>query len=454
MPALSTGQNAKIAETNGIWHINSQQQWEAAAEDMHDFTLSDGLLRPTTEKALFSSIFKEFQEKRKLSSITFQQSPQWDNWQKIAKVTPDSAVDAPVFVPVGEDNYWLLAALQGDQEYGYHAWHSEDMKSWKHHGPVTSWRNRWVTTAEYLNGTFYIYFDKPNDEQPHLIMDDDLADGKPGREIGMVFDDPSHGSDMAIFRDGDGTFHMIYEDWTPLNPREHSWDSPLAGHTNSPDGYSGFKHHEFKPPIDERAPSTGSTAEYAPASSHFVPNRYAGPFTYQIPEKEQDAFGDYTMIKVGGHYYLFCDYDPKEDEKSMRVGRWRSDDIYDSFIWDGEIGEGFHPDPTIGFAEGKFYLIVQRSDHDFVSSGPWVDGVEARAGVDTDKDGQIDQWTEFQEVSESYSQKAGFVRVIESEPAKLLTNNLPAGYGFTFEFRVSGGEFATPVMDAIQVEFE
>ena len=70
-----------------------------------------------------------------------------------------------------------------------------------------------MTTAEYVDGKFYLYYDEPNDENPHLIIDDDLTDGILGKEYGEVFNDPSHGSDAGVFRDEDGTFHMIYEDW-------------------------------------------------------------------------------------------------------------------------------------------------------------------------------------------------------------------------------------------------
>jgi hypothetical protein len=34
--------------------------------------------------------------------------------------------------------------------------------------------------------------------------------------------------------------------------------------------------------------------------------------------------------------------------------------------------------------------------------GPWVEKVEARVGVDTDNDEKIDQWTDWQEVKETY----------------------------------------------------
>ena len=59
------------------------------------------------------------------------------------------------------------------------------------------------------------------------------------------------------------------------------------------------------------------------------------------------------------------------------------------------------------FAEGKFYLATQQSK-DFVSPGPWVDGVQVRVGVDTDNDTQIDQWTDWAKVSESYDYIEGF----------------------------------------------
>ena len=111
----------------------------------------------------------------------------------------------------------------------------------------------------------------------------------------------------------------------------------------------------------------------------------------------------------------------------MLVGRWRSDDVTKQFVWDGEIGEGFHPDPTVGFAEWKFYLIAQRNKYDFISDGPWVDGVEIRAGVDMDNDGNIDDWTEFTKVKEAYSQKPGFVRVVETLPGEQYVGS---GYDF------------------------
>ena len=436
-----------------LWHIETQQEWLDVSSKNLNLDITEGELRPQNDSAYFSTTIKKFKNKRMLQSITLKQTPQWNNWQPIPKVTPKMAEDAPVFISVSSGNYWLLSRYKGDRENGYHSWHSEDMKTWKHYGPITSKLNRWVTSAEYVNGKFYIYFDKPNDEDPHLIIDDDLTDGMQGEEIGKVFANPSHGSDMAIFRNDDGTFHLIYEDWSPINPRKNSWDSPLAGHADSPDGINDFLPHEYQPPIDKRTNPTGKTMPYKPHPNQLVGGIDPTPYTYEVHKGAQDAFGDYTMIKVGNQYYIFCDYDSHDEEKSMRVGRWRSDDIKKEFVWDGEIGEGFHPDPTVGFAEGKFYLIVQRNKNDFISEGPWVNGVEIRAGVDTDNNGSIDNWTKFTKIKENYSQKSGFTRVIETIPATLNTSELGAGYAFKIEIRLYSKGTIFPILDSFEATF-
>lgn len=438
--------------TKSSLEIKTQSEWMATIIDTSNVSIKEGNVIPRSDFTKFT-LQKKFKNKHKLRSITIKQPPKWDNWQAVSKVTPVNAVDAPVFIPVSPGNYWFLARYKGDKKNGYHSWFSKDMKIWKHYGPVSSLVNRWITSAEYVDGQFYIYFDKPNDEDPHLIIDDDLTDGKQGEEIGMVFNDPSHGSDMAIFRDDDGTFHLIYEDWSPIDPSKHSWDSPLAGHSDSPDGIHGFEPHEYPPPIDRRTNPTGKIVPYKPHPNQILPGKDLSPYNYEEHEGGQDAFGDYTMIKVGENYYIFSDYDPHEKGKTMRVGRWQSNDITKQFEWDGEIGENFHPDPTVGFAEGKFYLLVQRNKNDFISDGPWVDGVEIRVGVDKNNDGNIDKWTAFKRVKEYYSQKPGFVRIVESDPAKLDVSQLGAGYTYKIEFLMRKKNGLLPVIDAIELEY-
>ena len=68
--------------------------------------------------------------------------------------------------------------------------------------------------------------------------------------MGMAFKDPTDGSDAAIFRDLKGKFHLILEDWSPIDASTHAWDSPLAVHAVSEDGIKDFKI--LAPPVDER----------------------------------------------------------------------------------------------------------------------------------------------------------------------------------------------------------
>ena len=455
------------------WVVKSQADWTAAKGAAKNMTLADGFAEPTADKASFQSVVKTFSKKRKLSSVAFEQSPVWDNWEQIDDITPPGAGNAYVFLPVAPGDYYFFATKTWPKmEYpeglarnkyaafrqdwrknhprGYHAWHSTDLKDWKLLGLVCP--SSCMTTAEYADGKFYLYYDNPNDENPHLIIDDDLSDGVLGKEYGEVFKDPSHGSDAGIFRDEDGTFHMIYEDWSPINARENGWDSPLAGRVSSPDGIQGFKYGEHPPAVDHRTKPTGKIGTYTHPAMKISNN--GKPLEYEIHEPAQNAYGDWTLIKVGSYYHLFGDYDSAEHKKPMRMARFHTDDLNKEFQWSGEIGKGFHPDPSVGFAEGKFYVIIQRAT-DFVSPGPWVDAVEARAGVDHDGDGAIDEWTDWQAIKETYSQKHGFARIVDVAPAKVDTNKLPAGRGFAFEYRTSRlANGVHPIMDRVTLEFE
>ncbi|MEM7811187.1 MAG: hypothetical protein AAF532_06905 [Planctomycetota bacterium] len=442
------------------WVVDTDAEWSSAAGRLEGVTIADGFATSVAGETTFVSTVQAVPAGTAAVSVTFTQSPTWDNWREIPNVGSPKMHDAPVFIPVGSGDYWLLgkyrpsrdelkaikAAHGGnrpDYDRGYHAWHSTDMQTWTHHGPVSGREEEWVTTAEVVDGVFYIFYDFPNDEDPHLIIDDDLTDGRMGRRIGMVFADPSHGSDCGVIRDdADGRFHMIYENWDPIDARKNAWDSPLAGHSVSPDGVTPFEI--LAPAIDHRTNPTGKTGEYVHGQGvHRAVKKY------EIHEPEQNAYGDWAIIKIGTLYYLFCDYEPAGGE--IRVGRFVGESIDGPFTFDGELGEG-HPDPAIGFAEGQFYLIRQRAETDFVSPGPWVGRVEARAGVDLDGDGKIDEWTAWQEVRETYAQKQGYVKVIEAAPARLDLSALPAGKGIAFAYRTAAD---TPVaMDRIEVVFD
>lgn len=478
------------------WVIDNQADWSAATANQSNLEFKAGMATPTAETATFQSKPKTFVKKQSAKSIVISQSPVWQNWTQTADLGPVNLGDAPVMLNLGPDNYWMFGRYgsgrkKGDTSRqapfkpqpatlagfdipllttrfpnqfdapgglkprlgGYHAWQSRDMVNWVHHGPITEKKSAWMTTAEYADGKAYFYYDFPNDQDPHVYVDDDMFDGVPGENKGMAYDDPSHGSDCAIIRGLDGKFHLIVEDWSPINAQRHAWDSPLAAHAVSPDGIQDFKL--LAPPVDHRTKPTGKIGTYK--HPHWLkenPERFKTNIAeYEIHEPEQNAYGDWAAISIGGQYYLFCDYDPA-DSKSMSVGWFTSSDINEPFQWCGNIGKG-HPDPDIMFAEGKFYLATQQP-MDFVSPGPWVEGVQVRVGVDTDNDATIDRWTDWSDVKESYDDIPGFAKQVAKTPAQLDLSELPAGYGFQFEVKLNDTteNASKPILDAIRVEFD
>jgi membrane-associated protease RseP (regulator of RpoE activity) len=488
------------------WIIDSQSDWLAATADHAHLKFTDGLATPTAREATFRSVLITSEKKRTAESLTIDQSPVWHNWEPIPNLGPANLGDAPVMLTVGPENYWMFGRYGGSQKKqgfqskaaeldgfdvplkttpfpnqydapgglkkglgGYHAWQSRDMISWVHHGPVTEAFSSWVTTAEYADGKLYLYYDYPNDQDPHLYIDDDLTDGLPGENKGMAFKDPSHGSDCAFIRDLKGNFHVIYEDWSPIDASTHSWDSPLAGHAVSRTGLGDFRI--LPPAVDVRTKPTGRFGEYPHPHWHATdPKNYPGKpapvdvpmhrikkgevrsfAKYEIHEPEQDAFGDWASICIGGQYYLFADYHPAKS--GIRVGWFTSSSLDKPFTFCGEIGKG-HPDPDIMFAEGKFYLATQMST-DYVSPGPWVETVEARVGVDTDKDEKIDQWTDWTEVKESYDYIKGFSKQIAKTPAKMVLSKLSAGHGFLVQLRLTDSteNRSKPIIERMSLSF-
>ena len=470
------------------WIVDTTDNWKNAEKISKGLSYDNGFAVPEGETAAYKSVVRKFDKKRQLKSVTFKQNPQWLNWSPVKSVGPTNLGDAQVFLCMGPKNYWMFGLYHGKKKKagfeaedaklegfdiplkttpfpnqfdapgglekglgGYHAWQSRDMVNWVHHGAVTEQFSRWVTSAEYVDGKVYIYYDYPNDQDPHLYIDEDLTDGKPGKNMGIAFKDPSHGSDAGFIRDLQGRFHVIYEDWSPINARKHSWDSPLAGHAVSPNGINQFKI--LPPVVDKRTKPTGKIGQYPHPHWDKVPGwENKGTGKYEIHEPEQNAYGDWAPFCVGGQYYLFCDFDPAGER--IRVGLFTSPSLDQEFEFCGSIGSG-HPDPDIGFAEGKFYLFTQ-TRNDYISPGPWVEQVQARAGVDTDNDGDIDAWTDWQQVKESYDYIEGFAKQIASTPATLDVSRLPAGFGFSFQFRTKTAREnqVKPVMDSVKLCFE
>ena len=480
-----------FAET---WKINSQEGWKKNIQSSKGIIIEGGLVSPKEKTGHIKTKLKKFKNKKAIQSIILDQSPAWQNWKEIPRVGPSNMGDAPVFLVKGPRDYWMFgrykpvkakkgqssgkfrpqdAKLKGydiplkttpdENQFnapgglekglgGYHAWQSRDMKTWIHHGPVTPEFARWTTTAEQVGGKTYIYYDFPNDQDPHLFIDDDLTDGKPGKNVGLAFSDPSDGSDCAVIRDLDGKFHIIYEDWSPINAGKHSWDSPLAGHSVSPNGLHPFEIK--KPAVDHRTKPTGKMAQYNhPHWTKEDPKRFpTNVVKYEIHEPEQDAYGDWAAISIGGQYYLFCDFHPAHEK--IRIAWFTSSSVNKPFEFCGEIGAG-HPDPDVGFAEGEFYLVTQTAN-DYVSPGPWVEKVEVRVGVDVSNNGKIDQWTSWKEVKESYDYIPGFSKQIKVTPALADLDDLPAGYGFQVEMKITDktANQSKPLIKGLELSFK
>ena len=480
--------------------VDSQADWEKAIASSTGVAVENGTVSPMGKTGQLKTKLKRFDRKRSALSLTIRQSPVWQNWNPIENLGPANLRDAPVLLTVGPGNYWMFGrygnnkpkAKRGEQakrlakftpqeaklegfdmplqttrfpnQYnapgglnpgkgGYHAWQSRDMKNWVHHGPVTEGFSRWVTSAEWVDGKAYIYYDFPNDQDPHVYVDDNLFDGLPGKNMGIAVEDPSHGSDAGFIRDLDGNMHVIIEDWGAINASKRSWDSPVAGHAVSPNGLNGFKFQ--KPAVDNRTKPTGKTATYRhPHWAKEDPKRFKTNIAeYEVHEPEQEAYGDWAAICIGGQYYLFGDYDPIGGHK-MSVGWFTSPSIDQPFTWCDKIGNG-HPDPDISFAEGRFYLATQQQT-DYVSPGPWVETVTTRVGVDTSNDGKIDLWTNWIEVKESYDYIKGFSKQIKCVPAALDLSKFPDGYAFQVELKIadSTDNKSKPIIESLELTFE
>jgi len=479
------------------WMIDSADDWAMNIQTAEGATVAEGVVSPSATDATIVTRIHSSDTRRSAGSLVVTQSAVWQNWNPIENLGPVNLGDAPVLLTVGPGNYWMFGRYRSSQprrrqgqkaqppfkpetvilegfdfplqttafqdQYnapgglkpgkgGYHAWQSRDMKTWIHHGPVTEGFSKWVTSAEWVDGKALIYYDFPNDQDPHVYVDDNLFDGEPGENMGIAVRDPSHGSDAGFIRDLDGNMHVIIEDWSPINASKRSWDSPLAGHAVSSNGINGFRF--LDPPVDNRTRPTGRIGTYK--HPHWVkedPKNYTTSVAeYNIHEPEQEAYGDWAAICIGGQYYLFGDYDPAGGHQ-MSVGWFTSPSINGPFTWCDKIGNG-HPDPDIAFAEGQFYLATQQKT-DFVSPGPWVETVQARVGVDTDKDDTIDQWTDWSEIRESYDYIPGFSKQIARTPAELDLSGLPAGYGFQIQLRLTDAteNKSKPIIESLSMSF-
>jgi len=112
------------SKTPKTWIIDTNTQWSQAHDSSTNIVFADGFAEPNQPTASFKSIMKTFPEKKQAKTITFTQSPVWDNWTEIPAITPWYTGGAPVFLPIADKDYWFFAK----KDKKYHAWHSTDLK--------------------------------------------------------------------------------------------------------------------------------------------------------------------------------------------------------------------------------------------------------------------------------------------------------------------------------------
>ena len=73
----------------------------------------------------------------------------------------------------------------------------------------------------------------------------------------------------------------------------------------------------------------------------------------------------------------------------------------------------------------------------------------------TDKDGEIEEWTDWTELKESYDYIPGFSKQIARTPAELDLSELPAGYGIQIQLRLTDSteNKSKPIIQRMSVSF-
>ena len=492
--------------------IDSSEEWAAAIDNGNSaFSVADGSATSLTNNSVFQSRVQSFTTKQTFEKLVIHQSKEWtiNKWGQPSVVDPelyddddvgpalggDGDVDAPVFLLVQDGDYWVFDRQNGGGR-AFHAYHSTDMENWEDKGIIGNGFD-WVTTAEFRNNTMFVYHDRPNDHDPSVVTfpyvpgssqvfdtnGNEINGTNPStinnRQIavndhGVILDKPevtiggetfslAGGSDNCVFRDpSDGQFHIIHENWSRQNAQRFSFDSNIASQAISSDGIEGFVFDEGTRPVDMPGNLLPASAGNASNGGN-VETRTLDGIVYHIgahPNRRHlfrlsdqlHAWGDWSMIKVGDTYYLFCDDD--SEEEGIGLGYWFGNSLDEPFTYGGRLLDGLHPDPGVGFGEGNFLLMLQQNDNDgiygndLLSHGPWVQGIEAQAGVDIDGDGEIDEWSEWQDITESYFQLEGYSKAFGVEEATLDTSSLPAGFGVAFRMRSASGGV---VFDSVEI---
>jgi len=98
------------------WKVDSNDEWVETLGNTSKVTIESGMVEPQEEKVSISSKLKTFEGKKKALNLTLTQSPVWLNWEPISNLGPENLQDAPVFLALGPDDYWMFGRYGNDKK--------------------------------------------------------------------------------------------------------------------------------------------------------------------------------------------------------------------------------------------------------------------------------------------------------------------------------------------------
>jgi len=85
-----------LVAAQDAWAVDSQSDWNQSTESKTGVVILDGVVSPTESSGTILSTVKRFDTKRSATSIVFERSPTWQNWQAVDNIGPSNLADAPV----------------------------------------------------------------------------------------------------------------------------------------------------------------------------------------------------------------------------------------------------------------------------------------------------------------------------------------------------------------------
>ena len=116
--AAPDNDSGQASEAGNSWLIDSDESWNQSIAQKQGLEIKGGQATPTQAEATLTSVLKRYDTKRSAKSIRLDQSTQWLNWEPAGNIGPVNLGDAPVFLSLGPDNYWMFGRYQERENKG------------------------------------------------------------------------------------------------------------------------------------------------------------------------------------------------------------------------------------------------------------------------------------------------------------------------------------------------